>query len=30
MNFDNDDGYDFTKGEDFDRFVEEYGKKIII
>ena len=30
MNFDNNDGYDFTKGEDFDRFVEEYGKKIII
>ena len=30
MNFDNDDGYDFTKGEDFDRFIEEYGKKIII
>lgn len=30
VNFDNNDGYDFTKGEDFDRFVEEYGKKIII
>lgn len=30
LNFNNDDGYDFTKDKDFDKFIEEYGKKIII
>lgn len=30
LNSNNIDGYDFTKDKDFDRFIEEYGKKIII
>lgn len=30
VNPDNIGGYDFTKDKDFDRFIEEYGKKIII
>ena len=30
LNSNNIDGYDFTKDKDFDRFIEENGKKIII
>lgn len=30
LNSHNIDGYDFTKDKDFDGFIEEYGKKIII
>ena len=30
LNSNNIDGYDFTKDKDFDGFIEEYGKKIII
>lgn len=30
LNPNNIDGYDFTKDKDFDGFIEEYGKKIII